>query len=118
MASALGSPGRIAVRARYECICFTDWIWEKPLLAGTPFVLNHLRGREKSCCSVPICICTMVQVIASNSTHSLRQNSQILIIGLAHAHAKCARLSFLSGRDRKPHMPRKETGYEARLLQQ
>ena len=27
---------------------FTNWIWEKPLLAGTPFVLDHLRGPEKA----------------------------------------------------------------------
>ena len=31
---------------------FTNWIWEKPLLAGTPFVLDHLRGQEKSSTSV------------------------------------------------------------------
>ena len=31
---------------------FTNWIWEKPLLAGTPFVLDHLRGPEKSSASV------------------------------------------------------------------
>ena len=31
----------------------------------------------------------------------------------AHARAKCTRLSFLSGCDRKRRTPRKETGYEA-----
>ena len=31
----------------------------------------------------------------------------------AHARAKCTRLSFLSGCDRKQRTPRKETGYEA-----
>ena len=31
---------------------FTNWIWEKPLLAGTPFILDHLRGPEKSSGSV------------------------------------------------------------------
>ena len=30
-----------------------------------------------------------------------------------HARAKCARLSLLSGCDRKQRTPRKETGYEA-----
>ena len=30
--------------------------------------------------------------------------------------AKCTRLSFLSGCDRKRRMPRKETGYEANFL--
>ena len=34
----------------------------------------------------------------------------------AHARAKCTRLSFLSGCDRKRRTPRKETGYEAKDL--
>ena len=34
----------------------------------------------------------------------------------AHARAKCTRLSFLSGCDRKRRTPRKETGYEASSL--
>ena len=55
----------------------------------------------------------MVNVIASNSTYSLHQNLQFLIIGLEHACAKCARLSFLSGRNRKQHTLRKDTRYEA-----
>ena len=33
----------------------------------------------------------------------------------AHARAKCTRLSFLSGCDRKRRTPRKETGYEASM---
>ena len=52
-------------------------------------------------------------VTVSNSTSGLRQNPQFSIIELMHACAKCARLSFLSGHDRKQRTPRKETGYEA-----
>ena len=83
------------------------------LLAGTPFVLDHLRGPEKSSASVVVCLSAYalwLHVIASNSTHSLRQKLQFFIIGLTHARAKCARLSFLSG---ARHV--KETGYEAML---
>ena len=52
-------------------------------------------------------------ILTSLHTYSLRQNLQFLIIGLEHACAKCARLSFLSGRDRKQHTLRKDTRYEA-----
>ena len=47
---------------------FTNWIWEKPLLAGTPFVLDHLRGPEKSSTSVVAYDQHVWHVTASNST--------------------------------------------------
>ena len=57
---------------------FTNWIWEKPLLAGTPFVLDHLRGPEKSSSSdswfgIP---CTMF-IVELSTPNSKRKRSVI-----------------------------------------
>ena len=94
---------------------FTNWIWEKPLLAGT---LDHLRGPEKSSASVvqkPACLAYdqhVWHVTASNSTPGLRQNQ---LLNSRMRMQSVTRLSFLSGCDRKRRTPRKETGYEASL---
>ena len=102
---------------REKISLFTNWIWEKPLLAGTPFILDHLRGPEKSSVSV-VHYYSSLPMINMYGTSLLQTPPpvyvKINIIELAHARAKCTP----SSERRKRRTPRKVIWRTIRMRKQ